>query len=1685
MLLPGDAQERLKEFQRPDGAQSRKKAAAALPPELSGIALGLLGYRKDGSSPNDRSGTERPTEEASVRLAGCDAVERQRIFAALFPPLAPQVEAAWQMFARLPYQTGYARKAFRSAHHPIANHPARAQWLQGLLYATRDYEQDLTWYAAWAPYLYPGYAAYSADALGILFAAAIDAGGPAGDTVFEILTASARGEHEIGAMGRHVTRALLVASRPDGWEFVERLLLAAQREEGLRQTILETVDEAHPTAFRRMLRLIVDQNLIRFSACLRVIDVWFSFGWEVDDAKQAAVAVSQALRFLDDIPARENAVANGDAEAAYLALWAAAFEEAQASVVPAARLVTDPSAERRFAAVYLLTQLGLVDAQNALLPALEDDDLRVALTAFAAVQRGAEAAAQETDLFERLERLLERCPEKKKELPPIVWPWMKLAADRQAVAGSLLRNRGQRPPSRLLPHLVKMGPDDRFWMVGVLTDSGSPYLGVAERQRLLKEGTGEWQRDAATRETLFALTADPSPSVRERALEAVAYCQITLDEAQALERLLTRKSAETRRGVLAVLLNQADGAALASADRLLGAKDGGQRSAGLELLQQMAQAQRRPDACWQQAAAHEKRHTALGETETKLLEGLLNRRPAAASATLEDALGLMDPAQRSRTVPPKAVPGVKLVTPAALACLKSLDELVDAHRETPVMLQSWDGSQREELLGNMRWGFPPPKAGATREEALEALPLRELWETWWRDRSQSLRDADGFEFFRSMAGTTTSGEKAPWWREALESLFPGTKAPSLKYPQLVHAVLAWLIWLYPPEGSAQFLLDAVETSFAQLPPELLERKPNADGSFPLGWRGHSNRLTWLELARQHRSYFPDQWQDAHHARLWRLVHWLDQPFEQAPRLRPQLEEVLAGYHAGAATEADLLDQLLGPRPVEHRYGYSYGGRFDELHRLTGRKGSPLFEQDPILRDLVERCRERILEIECSRGDLPTAASVPAGSLRHVGGLEALARLLAALGKETFTRSWSWWGSGQSRSEVLSHLIRATRPAEEDTLSRFADRLRAVLGADVLSAGIRSFSTQHPRAQHRLQHRRLVELAMYAPQWATHVEQALDWPGLAEGVWWIHAHTKDTQWSVDPDVREAWAAETAERTALSAQSLLDGAVDVAWFGRAYAALGPERWAELDRAARFASGGGGHKRAQLFADAMLGRVSEPEVVARIQEKRHQDSVRALGLLPLAEGEQRQPAVLDRYQLLQEFARTSRQFGSQRQASEKLAATIALENLARTAGYPDPVRLEWAMEARAVADLKAGPLTASMGQVTVALAIDAWGKPELMVLKAGKPLKSIPAAAKKAPEVAALADRKREIERQASRMRQSLEEAMCRGDQFTGGELRRLIEHPLLTPLLRNLVFVSADSVGYPVDGGAALEDYAGRQHRLREGDRLRLAHPHDLLRTGEWDRWQQDCFRRERIQPFKQVFRELYVLTATEQSERALSHRYEGHQVQPRQALALLGRRGWVTHPEEGVRRVFHHEGIAAWIQFDAGFTTPAEVEGLTIESVGFSRRGEWKPLPLEEVPSRLFSEVMRDVDLVVSVAHRGGVDPEASASTVEMRAALLRESCTLWRLENVRLQGTHALIDGQLGSYSVHLGSAVVHRQPGGALCIVPVHSQHRGRLFLPFADDDPKTAEVVSKVLLLAKDKEIKDPTILEQILPR
>ena len=255
--------------------------------------------------------------------------------------------------------------------------------------------------------------------------------------------------------------------------------------------------------------------------------------------------------------------------------------------------------------------------------------------------------------------------------------------------------------------------------------------------------------------------------------------------------------------------------------------------------------------------------------------------------------------------------------------------------------------------------------------------------------------------------------------------------------------------------------------------------------------------------------------------------------------------------------------------------------------------------------IVRRAIERVLEIELARGESETIASPIAQVLRYAGGRDVLVRILCAIGRDPkLQRTFSWGAASQGKMAVFSHLIRVTMPAKDDTPEAFA----ADVKAEKISENV------------------LLAVAFYAPQWARPVQEAIGWPMFVEAVWWFHAHTKDPQWQVEMHVRESWNAEIRKLTPLELSDLMEGAVDVDWFHRTYEALGPERWKRLDEFAKYASGGSGHKRAQLFAQAMLAQVDKPGLVHEVQTKRKQDAIRAGAVAPGSESSQgRRPRTL----------------------------------------------------------------------------------------------------------------------------------------------------------------------------------------------------------------------------------------------------------------------------------------------------------------------------------------------------------------------------------------------------------------------------------------------------------------------------
>jgi hypothetical protein len=1351
-----------------------------------------------------------------------------------------------------------------------------------------------------------------------------------------------------------VVSALLSSESQDCWDFIEKLLLAAQRQEGLRQVILETVDCSHLDAFRYMLRTILEHNFVRFSATVRAVDVWV--GMPLDSASAGFVSkmLERLVMFLDDDQARASALAKDDAEDAFLALWAIAFEDAPAAIPEAERLLGHGSEAMRFIAVHVLGMLEIGDAFAPVSTAIDDRSIGVAV--LAANVAGAEigrrierrrtegvdsdvqtelvpsvvsghsrptgpvSVAESTDLFDRLTKLYDRIPAKDAKPVPLVWPWLTVRIGRAIVADHLLLAIGKRPPAQLLPFLDSMTPRARMQALQLLAS-----MDVLDRE---------------SRTMFVKLLGDPAGEVRITALRAIPMFRFEESDLPLLEPLLNRKMGDLRRGVISLILSLDDASVLASAERLTKAKSLSMRLGGLDVLVQMRDAGRAVEQGRQVAIEYQNAHPAPERDEQVYLEKLTAGEVAVS--TLDDALGLVDHSRRTPPTPPQPRE-VKLITPAARHLVAYFDELVHENREQTIKVTFPGRDDEVQPLGSVGNRFPGPfdRMGSARTlRPIEDLPLSELWFAAWDNRPKAARDRDGLEAARALLALTVSSSTtgffahriAGWCNEILESLVENR--PTVRYMAVLPRIIAWVVLRDTPAALADFSIDALETLLAAIPDDKLDETSSTLHREHL-FRGLIDTFGFFRWLAEAIAENKGLWTNAHTRRMFGLSRWIDEPRFAVPqppaslkrvgalvntvqlsaaatahepaqsieRSRVTWDSIVRAFEHGCANADDLLDHLLGTRRASLNKLEGFGS-ISLSSRALRRGALPKH-----VASVVRRAIDRILEVELARGEKETAATPAALALGYAGGIDVLIRVLQAIGRDPKLQrngQW-WWETKQEKRSVFSHLVRVTSPGNDDPPEAFVTA--------VTTAGIDETT--------------LLAVAFYAPHWARFVQAALDWPLLEEAVWWFHAHTKDPNWQVDQETREAWNAEIRKLTPLSLEDLMSGAVDVHWFSRVRVALGDDRWSRLDEFAKYASSGAGHKRAQLFAAAMLGQIKKQELLADISTKRKQDAVRALGLLPL-DAKRFKTDLFERYQVIAEFARTSREFGSQRQAAERLAARIGQENLARTAGFPSHERLQWAMESAASEDLARGPVVATIGDLVVTLALDPEGAPELSIRRGDKPLKSVPAAAKKSAGYLGLAARQTEIKAAAARMRQALELAMCRGDRFTTESLGELFDNPVLKLLIERLVFVGDGIAGFPVHGGRALRDVAGKIEPDKKDEVTRIAHPVDLLALKTWSEWQRDCFLTERVQPFKQIFRELYVLTGEEKRDASFSRRYAGHQVQPRQALALLSARGWVTAPDAGVFRSFHDEKLVAWLEFTEAFYTPAEIEGLTIE-----------------------------------------------------------------------------------------------------------------------------------------------------------
>jgi hypothetical protein len=489
-----------------------------------------------------------------------------------------------------------------------------------------------------------------------------------------------------------------------------------------------------------------------------------------------------------------------------------------------------------------------------------------------------------------------------------------------------------------------------------------------------------------------------------------------------------------------------------------------------------------------------------------------------------------------------------------------------------------------------------------------------------------------------------------------------------------------------------------------------------------------------------------------------------------------------------------------------------------------------------------------------------------------------------------------------------------------------------------------------------------------------------------------------------------------------------------------------------------------------------------------KHSQIAIKAYGLLPLADDE----TVLDRYLALKQSAKDGQKFGQQRRATHAAAVRAALANLAQVAGYADAGRLEWAMEAQLAEELAPAGRSWTAGDYEIQLGVDG-SEANLVVSRAGRPIKSAPKAVRSSAVYQEAKAAVSQLRAQVSRVKSGLLEGLIvTGEQLAPDELARLMRLPAAHDMFQRLIWGTETGVYGLLDGDVlALRDLAGMSHPITQP--VCLAHPYHLFQAGLLADWQRLIVHERIVQPIKQAFRELYVLTPAEQTTHTYSNRFAGQVVDATIAARLFGARGWRIESEPaipykifpGIRAVFAFADVWHFM----GGSVPITADRIYFEP--YPHRNRWQHqgedwLPLDQIPPLTFSEVMRDADLVVSVGQREG-EAKLSNEAYAQRGSLVTALLDDLGLPGVTVDGHFAYVQGKLAHYRVHLGSAVIHIEPGNYLCIVPQRwGQKHEKLFLPFADEnDSKTSEVISKILLLIADDKIKDESILRQIRQR
>ncbi|NIG54467.1 DUF4132 domain-containing protein [Chitinophaga sp. Cy-1792] len=399
-----------------------------------------------------------------------------------------------------------------------------------------------------------------------------------------------------------------------------------------------------------------------------------------------------------------------------------------------------------------------------------------------------------------------------------------------------------------------------------------------------------------------------------------------------------------------------------------------------------------------------------------------------------------------------------------------------------------------------------------------------------------------------------------------------------------------------------------------------------------------------------------------------------------------------------------------------------------------------------------------------------------------------------------------------------------------------------------------------------------------------------------------------------------------------------------------------------------------------------------------------------------------------------------------------------------------------------------------------------PEIVLLENGVPAIKVPAAVKKelTERFKVFQKKHKEISAHYTLQKNRLEEIYRHNREWLYENWEPYyITHPFVGALGKQLIweFVNGDQSTTAICRKGTFVNSVGEEvNWVEEPDTIvRLWHPAKAT-AAEIADWRNYCIQHKLKQPFRQAFREVYRLNDNHNNW-SVDH-FEGHVVKQRQYNALCKMRGWSTgdfrHEHTNIKLPAYK--LTAYLCIaDVWYDSLSNGDHLQVTG-GVDFEGKGYSGNMEDIPPVILSEVLRDVDMIVSVSSIGNENKPVTEVMEKARTyyedytkrslspiGIVRRDILQLLLPHMvysdrfRIDDQYVHVTGTLANYNIHIATGqATNVATGLGVHIAPSFSRNAG-LFLPDEGDIMLTV-ILSKANFLAEDDLIADEHLLQRI---